>query len=67
MENFAIKPAVSGIPPKLIKKSAKAVATPGDFFAKPAQRLRSFTSPVESLTKVTIPNAPMVANPYATK
>ena len=33
IENFAIKPAVSGIPPKLNKNKEKAVATHGDFLA----------------------------------
>ena len=63
MENFAMKPAVNGTPPKLNRNKANAEATPGDFLASPAQRLRSATSPVESRTKVTTPNAPIVAKP----
>ena len=63
IENFPINPLVSGIPANANKNPAKAVATQGERFPKPLQRLRSVTSPAESRTKVTIANAPTVATP----
>ena len=58
-----MNPLVSGIPAKERRNPAKAVATHGERFPKPFQRLRSVTSPAESRTKVTIAKAPTVVMP----
>ena len=62
-----MKPLVSGIPAKASRNVANDVATHGERFPSPAQRLRSVTSPALSRTSVTTANAPTVATPYANK
>ena len=58
-----MKPLVSGIPANANKNNAKDVAAKGERLPRPFQRLRSVTSPTESRTSVTTPNAPTVATP----
>ena len=58
--NLPVKPLVSGMPAKASRNSAKALATSGERFPRPAHCDRCVASPVESRTRVTIAKAPIV-------
>ena len=55
------------MPAKASRNVANEVATHGERLPRPAQRLRSVTSPALSRTSVTTAKAPTVATPYANK
>ena len=62
-----MNPLVNGMPAKASRNVANDVATHGERFPRPAQRLRSVTYTALSRTSVTTANATTVATPYANK